>query len=96
MGHEGGGPMGRSEDMESGANMDMGEFMAETEDTEEGVMTQEDEEELSEEEIDVDELEKRMWRDRLRLKRMKEGQRPKEFGVERPRLHKQSQEQARR
>ena len=96
MGHEGGGPMGRSEDMESGANMDMGEFMAETEDTEEGVMTQEDEEELSEEEIDVDELEKRMWRDRLRLKRMKEGQRPKEFGVERPRPHKQSQEQARR
>ncbi len=42
----------------------------------------------------MDELEKRMWRDRLRLKRIKEQQKQKEIN-ERPK-HKKSQEQARR
>ncbi len=39
-------------------------------------------------------MEKRMWRDRLRLKRIKEQQKQKEIN-ERPK-HKKSQEQARR
>lgn len=43
---------------------------------------------------DVDELEKRIWRDRIRLKQMKEKQRLK-GQAERPK-HKQSHEQARR
>lgn len=51
-------------------------------------------EDLSDDEIDVDELEKRMWRDRLRLKRLKDRQRLKGQG-DRPR-QQQSHEQARR
>eukprot|EP00249_Psilotum_nudum_P020802 c27854_g1_i1 orf=2-1459(-) len=49
---------------------------------------------LSDDEIDVDELEKRMWRDRIRLRRIKEQQKFKGQG-ERSK-QKQSQEQARR
>ncbi|KAH7287159.1 hypothetical protein KP509_32G041000 [Ceratopteris richardii] len=49
---------------------------------------------FSDEEIDVDELEKRMWRDRIRLKRIKEKQKLRN-SAERPR-QRQSQEQARR
>lgn len=51
-------------------------------------------EDFSDDEIDVDELEKRMWRDRIRLKRIKEQQKLKCSG-DRPR-QKQSQEAARR
>eukprot|EP00249_Psilotum_nudum_P020804 c27854_g1_i3 orf=398-2278(-) len=49
---------------------------------------------FSDDEIDVDELEKRMWRDRIRLRRIKEQQKFKGQG-ERSK-QKQSQEQARR
>lgn len=49
---------------------------------------------FSDDEIDVDELEKRMWRDRIRLKRIKERQKLKNHG-DRPK-QRQSQEQARR
>lgn len=52
------------------------------------------EDEVSDEEIDVDELEKRMWKDRIRLKRIKEQQKVKDL-TEKPK-QKQSQEQARR
>nr|XP_009607986.1 ETHYLENE INSENSITIVE 3-like 1 protein [Nicotiana tomentosiformis]XP_009607987.1 ETHYLENE INSENSITIVE 3-like 1 protein [Nicotiana tomentosiformis] len=48
----------------------------------------------SDEEIDVDELERRMWRDKMKLKRLKEMTKSKE-GVD-PAKHRQSQEQARR
>eukprot|EP00250_Pteridium_aquilinum_P016007 c22886_g1_i1 orf=1455-3350(-) len=51
-------------------------------------------EDFSDDEIDVDELEKRMWRDRIRLKRIKEQQKLKCHG-DRPR-QRQSQEAARR
>lgn len=51
-------------------------------------------EDFSDDEIDVDELEKRMWRDRIRLKRIKERQKLKSHG-DRPK-QRQSQEQARR
>ncbi|KAF7815481.1 protein ETHYLENE INSENSITIVE 3-like [Senna tora] len=47
-----------------------------------------------EEEIDVDELERRMWRDKMRLKRLKEQTKSKE-GIDSVK-HRQSQEQARR
>uniref|UniRef100_M1A5I8 EIL1 n=1 Tax=Solanum tuberosum TaxID=4113 RepID=M1A5I8_SOLTU len=47
-----------------------------------------------EEEIDVDELERRMWRDKMKLKRLKEMSKSKE-GVD-PAKQRQSQEQARR
>ncbi|KAJ7526952.1 hypothetical protein O6H91_16G028500 [Diphasiastrum complanatum] len=50
--------------------------------------------EFSDDEIDVDELEKRMWRDRLRLRRIKEQLKARELAGK-PK-HKQSQEQARR
>ena len=52
------------------------------------------EEDCSDEEVDVDELERRMWRDRLLLKRLKEQNKSKE-GVDSAK-HRQSQEQARR
>ncbi|OIS96220.1 PREDICTED: ETHYLENE INSENSITIVE 3-like 1 protein [Nicotiana attenuata] len=48
----------------------------------------------TDEEIDVDELERRMWRDKMKLKRLKEMTKSKE-GVD-PAKHRQSQEQARR
>nr|ATE62978.1 EIN3-like2 protein [Petunia x hybrida] len=48
----------------------------------------------SDDEIDVDELERRMWRDKMKLKRLKEITKSKE-GVD-PAKHRQSQEQARR
>eukprot|EP00249_Psilotum_nudum_P016393 c25800_g1_i1 orf=1257-3155(+) len=51
-------------------------------------------EEVSDEEIDVDDLEKRMWRDRIRLKRIKERQKLKDLG-DKPK-QRQSQEHARR
>lgn len=52
------------------------------------------EEEVSDEEIDMDDLEKRMWKDRIRLRRMREKQRVNDQ-AEKPK-QKQSQEQARR
>lgn len=52
------------------------------------------EDDYSDEEIDVDELEKRMWRDKMRLKRLKEQTKPKE-GIDAAK-QRQSQEQARR
>ncbi|XP_061352012.1 protein ETHYLENE INSENSITIVE 3 [Gastrolobium bilobum] len=48
----------------------------------------------SDEEIDVDELERRMWRDKMRLKRLKEQTKAKE-GIDAAK-QRQSQEQARR
>ncbi|KAJ8559687.1 hypothetical protein K7X08_003745 [Anisodus acutangulus] len=48
----------------------------------------------SDEEIDVDELERRMWRDKMKLKRLKEMTKTKE--VVDPAKQRQSQEQARR
>eukprot|EP00897_Mesotaenium_endlicherianum_P009301 jgi/Mesen1/839/ME000112S10988 len=51
---------------------------------------------LSDEDIDVDELERRMWRDRLKLRRVKERQRAKESSVDKPKQQKQSLDQARR
>jgi ethylene-insensitive protein 3 len=52
------------------------------------------EDEYSDEEIDVDELERRMWRDKMRLKHLKENTKPKE-GIDMAK-QRQSQEQARR
>ncbi|KAJ4842480.1 hypothetical protein Tsubulata_001838 [Turnera subulata] len=52
------------------------------------------EDDYSDEEIDVDELERRMWRDKLRLKRLKEQNKSKE-GIDVAK-QRQSQEQARR
>lgn len=52
------------------------------------------EDDYSDEEIDVEELERRMWRDKLRLKRMKEQSKAKE-GSDAAK-QRQSQEQARR
>nr|KYP38936.1 Protein ETHYLENE INSENSITIVE 3 [Cajanus cajan] len=52
------------------------------------------EDDYSDEEIDVDELERRMWRDKMRLKRLKEQSKGKE-GVDAVK-QRQSQEQARR
>ncbi|GLJ50179.1 hypothetical protein SUGI_1067740 [Cryptomeria japonica] len=51
-------------------------------------------EDLSEDEIDVDELEKRMWKDRIRLRRIKEQHKGKEQTD--TAKQRQSQEQARR
>eukprot|EP00252_Welwitschia_mirabilis_P016995 TRINITY_DN37797_c0_g1_i1.p1 TRINITY_DN37797_c0_g1~~TRINITY_DN37797_c0_g1_i1.p1 ORF type:complete len:629 (+),score=155.19 TRINITY_DN37797_c0_g1_i1:638-2524(+) len=51
--------------------------------------------ELSDEDIDVEELEKRMWKDRIRYKKLKEEQKAKDQNGEKPK-YKQSQEQARR
>ncbi|KAJ7218345.1 hypothetical protein O6H91_22G015100 [Diphasiastrum complanatum] len=51
-------------------------------------------EDISDEEIAVEDLEKRMWRDRIRLKHMKEEQKFREL-TDKPK-QKQSQEQARR
>ena len=50
----------------------------------------------SEEDMDVDELERRMWRDRLRLKRLKEQQQNKSKDLGDAAKQRQSQEQARR
>eukprot|EP00249_Psilotum_nudum_P020806 c27854_g1_i5 orf=599-2500(-) len=52
------------------------------------------EDDVSDEEIEVDELEKRMWKDRIRLKRLKEQQKIRDE-TEKPKP-KQSQDQARR
>ncbi|KAI5077821.1 hypothetical protein GOP47_0007645 [Adiantum capillus-veneris] len=52
------------------------------------------EDEVSDEEIDMEELEKRMWKDRIKLRRMKEKQKTTDH-AENPR-QRQSQEQARR
>ncbi|XP_050235374.1 protein ETHYLENE INSENSITIVE 3-like [Mercurialis annua] len=52
------------------------------------------EDDYSDEEIDVDELERRMWRDKMRLKRLKEQNKSKE-GIDMVK-QRQSQEQARR
>ncbi|XVF68618.1 hypothetical protein PTKIN_Ptkin11bG0016000 [Pterospermum kingtungense] len=52
------------------------------------------EDDYSDEEIDVDELERRMWRDKMRLKRLKEQNKGKD-GVDMAK-QRQSQEQARR
>ncbi|KAL1555120.1 Ethylene insensitive 3 [Salvia divinorum] len=52
------------------------------------------EEDYTDDEIDVDELERRMWRDKMRLKRLKEMNKGKE-GVDAAK-QRQSQEQARR
>ncbi|VFQ95431.1 unnamed protein product [Cuscuta campestris] len=54
------------------------------------------EDEYSDEEIDVDELERRMWRDKMKLKRLKEMSRSNEGGVPDTAKQRQSQEQARR
>ncbi|GLT68173.1 hypothetical protein SLA2020_404290 [Shorea laevis] len=52
------------------------------------------EDDYTDDEIDVDELEKRMWRDKMRLKRLKEQSKGKE-GIDMAK-QRQSQEQARR
>uniref|UniRef100_A0A2P2LS88 ETHYLENE-INSENSITIVE3 protein n=1 Tax=Rhizophora mucronata TaxID=61149 RepID=A0A2P2LS88_RHIMU len=52
------------------------------------------EDDYSDEEIDVDELERRMWKDKMRLKRLKEQSKSKE-GIDIAK-QRQSQEQARR
>ena len=52
------------------------------------------EDDYSDEEIDVDELERRMWRDKMRLKRLKEQSKVKE-GIDIVK-QRQSQDQARR
>ncbi|EEF32182.1 protein ETHYLENE INSENSITIVE 3 [Ricinus communis] len=52
------------------------------------------EDDYSDEEIDVDELERRMWRDKMRLKKLKEQNKSKE-GIDMAK-QRQSQEQARR
>ncbi|GBG70478.1 hypothetical protein CBR_g6607 [Chara braunii] len=70
-----------------GGNVDMGDIMGEGD----GGLHDED---VSDEDIDIDELERRMWRDRLKLRRIKELQKAKELS-DKPR-QKQSQEQARR
>ncbi|CAN8270328.1 unnamed protein product [Cochlearia groenlandica] len=54
------------------------------------------EEEYTDDEIDVDELEKRMWRDKLRLKRLKEQDKGKEGVDDADAKQRLSQEQARR
>ncbi|XP_008790465.1 protein ETHYLENE-INSENSITIVE 3-like 1a [Phoenix dactylifera] len=55
-------------------------------------------EEESDDDIDIEELERRMWRDRMRLKRLKEQQqnKNKEQGAADSARQRQSQEQARR
>ncbi|KAI4340498.1 hypothetical protein MLD38_025327 [Melastoma candidum] len=53
------------------------------------------EDDYSDDDIDVDELERRMWRDKMRLKRLKE-QNGKEGGDVAAKQHRQSMEQARR
>ncbi|GAU51213.1 hypothetical protein TSUD_134580 [Trifolium subterraneum] len=52
------------------------------------------EEDFSDEDIDVEELERRMWKDKMRLKRLKEQVKPKD-GLDAAK-QRQSQEQARR
>ncbi|XP_024380924.1 protein ETHYLENE-INSENSITIVE 3-like 1a [Physcomitrium patens] len=69
--------MERGEEVEYGGTMEMGDFLSENDDGE-GLMMQ-DGEEMSDEEMDVDELEKRMWRDKMRLKRIKELQKDREM-----------------
>ncbi|KAL4578588.1 hypothetical protein LXL04_014713 [Taraxacum kok-saghyz] len=59
--------------------------------TETGTVVDED---FSDEEIDVDELERRMWRDKMKLKKLKESSNSKENGDRAK--QRQSQEQARR
>ncbi|XP_031111503.1 protein ETHYLENE INSENSITIVE 3-like [Ipomoea triloba] len=53
------------------------------------------EDDYSDEEIEVDELERRMWRDKMKLKRLKEMNRSNDGGVDTAK-QRQSQEQARR
>ncbi|KAH0891706.1 hypothetical protein HID58_054135 [Brassica napus] len=55
------------------------------------------EEDYTDEEIDVDELERRMWRDKMRLKRLKEQKdKSREGAVDAAKQRQSSQEQARR
>ncbi|RID71888.1 hypothetical protein BRARA_C03805 [Brassica rapa] len=55
------------------------------------------EDDYTDEEIDVDELERRMWRDKMRLKRLKEHKdKSREGGVDAAKQRQSSQEQARR
>ncbi|KAK7316619.1 hypothetical protein RJT34_00219 [Clitoria ternatea] len=71
------------------ATLGEGDFIARQ--TEPEVLVEDD---YSDEEIDVDELERRMWRDKMRLKRLKEQTKVKE-GIDAVK-QRQSQEQARR
>ncbi|RID70422.1 hypothetical protein BRARA_C02444 [Brassica rapa] len=54
------------------------------------------EDDYTDDEVDVDELERRMWRDKMRLKRLKEQQSKCKEGVDASKQQRQSQEQARR
>ncbi|PIN09833.1 hypothetical protein CDL12_17587 [Handroanthus impetiginosus] len=58
-------------------------------------MGQQVDEDYSDEEMDVDELERRMWRDRMLLKRLKEQKKSKD-AIDDSAKQRQSQEQARR
>ncbi|GBG79871.1 hypothetical protein CBR_g30137 [Chara braunii] len=69
-----------------GANLDLGDIMGDGEGLHD--------EDVSDEDIDIDELERKMWRDRLKLRQIKELQKAREL-QDKPR-QKQSQEQARR
>lgn len=74
-----------------GGNMDidLGDFMGDND--AEGMA----DDDLSDEDIDLHDLEKRMWKDRIRYRRIKEQQKAREQSREKPK-HKQSQELARR
>lgn len=54
------------------------------------------EDDYTDDEVDVDELERRMWRDKMRLKRLKEQQSKCKEEVDASKQQRQSQEQARR
>ncbi|KAI3419937.1 uncharacterized protein J3R85_012864 [Psidium guajava] len=85
--------MGILEEMGFCSNIDVLSVHSQEADTEqetEAVM----EEDYSDEEVDVDELERRMWRDRMLLRRLKEQSKNKE--VRDSAKQRQSQEQARR
>lgn len=75
--------------LEGNMDIDLGDFMVDND--AEGMA----DDDLSDEDIDVHELEKRMWKDRIRYRRMKEQQKAKEQSRDKPK-HKQSQELARR
>ncbi|CAN4111341.1 unnamed protein product [Withania somnifera] len=91
--------MGTFEDMGFSGNFEFmsdplgcgGDVAQEVEHKPAGVIEEED---YSDEEMDVDELERRMWRDRMLLRRLKEKNKNKEVGD--CAKQRQSQEQARR
>lgn len=60
------------------------------------IAADEEEEDYTDEEVDVDELERRLWRDKMRLKRLKEMNKSKQGTAADSAKHHQSQEQARR